>query len=278
MHHSEDPERKSVAVTCYCDDSDSDALAFIGGPVFNRSSFIKFNQEWARMLHLYRIDAVHMTDFVRPHGIHVGMHYEMKLALFTALTKAIRRNRLYSISLAIPKVDFKQLVAPDISKELMQPYTMAFFMAVMTNNAVATVHGFDDRIAYLVDHGSFDDQLNEAHKLVLEWEMVTKLSSHTGPMTFDNDDNNNALQAADVIAWVARRRRDAALTLGGEFTPLQKLFDHQIDINKIRVRPHIEIIMPREGIEKFAKGMTAWIVKYGRMPVNLVESFGPPKR
>lgn len=275
MHHSEDPERKSAAVTCYCDDSDSDTLAFIGGPVFNRWSFLRFNEEWAWTLDYFKIDFIHMNDFVRPHGKYAGMYPELKLALFTRLTKAIRHNRVYSISLAIPKTDFKELIAPDISRELMQPYTMAFFMAVMLNNAVTKVHSFDDRVAYLVDHGKFEKQLLDAHRLVLEWERVTGEFSHTGSMSFAHDDKENALQAADVITWSARRRREAG-TLDGEFAPLQKLLEDQIDIEKRKVRPHFEIIMPRDGIERFARGIVSWIAKYGRMPMDLVESFGPP--
>jgi hypothetical protein len=48
-----------------------------------------------------------MTDFVRPHGKHIGMYREMKLALFKGIAALINDHKVYSLSVAIPQADFK---------------------------------------------------------------------------------------------------------------------------------------------------------------------------
>jgi hypothetical protein len=112
MHHSDDPSRRSAAITCYCDDGGSDKsdLAMIGGLVMNRDRFKRLDAGWRKMLCDYRLNSIHMADFVRPNGRYVGMYPEMKTALFRSVAQLIHRNRAYSIVMSIPLGDFKELV------------------------------------------------------------------------------------------------------------------------------------------------------------------------
>jgi hypothetical protein len=273
MHHSESPTHLTLALTSYLDDSVSDEasnITAIGGPVMSKDEFLAFSPAWNEMLRLHRIPVpLHMTDFVRPHGKHAGMQSEMKLALFTEAARLINTHKLYSFAVTVPQVDFKRLLSPEVCKTVAGPYALAFFAAVIFNQGVAhaswVLNTLGDRISYLVDRGSaFPEQLNAAHSVVIEWERSTRPAVHTGALAFDTDDRVPALQAADLIAWAARRQQ--LNNLGSEFLPLEAVLrENQMDaIGKNA--PHRTVAIPLDGIEMFAKPINNWITKHGTIP------------
>jgi hypothetical protein len=277
MQHSDDPKKQALAVTCYCDDGGSEehAIALIGGLVMNKTQFLRFARAWQKMLYDYRIDFVHMTDFVRANnGRYVGMHYEMKLALFSSVARLIRNNRIYSIVMGVPLKDFRDLVPEEVSKGLMRPHPMAYFMVVMQNSAIAEFEPYKDRLAYLLAHGSFENQLLDAHHWLAEWEVRSKISEHphVGSATFALAQQASALQAADVIVWSSHRRLSDGLT--DEFIPLNGIFAPHIDVHNKSMDRHIERIIPREGILTFANQMNKFINQNGRRPSALSETLG----
>jgi hypothetical protein len=276
MQHSDDPEKRALAVTCYCDDGGSEdhAVALIGGLVMNRDRFLRLDKRWQAMLHEHRIQSVHMNDFVRPNGRHVGMHHEMKLALFTSVARLIRSSRVYSIVMGVPLKDFRALVPAELSTGLMRPHSMAYFMVVVQNNAIAEFE-YKDRLAYLVDHGSFEDQLLDANHWVAEWELRQVLQHpHVGSITFDFDERVTALQAADVIVWSSNRHLGGRLT--EEFAPLNRIYEPHFDVHKRMIQRHLERIIPREGIAAFANQMNSFVNQKGRLPSVLSETLSVP--
>ena len=42
--------------------------------------FLDFNNKWEKVLNEFRIEPpLHMTEFIRPYGKHIGMYHELKL-------------------------------------------------------------------------------------------------------------------------------------------------------------------------------------------------------
>jgi hypothetical protein len=116
----------------------------------------------------------------------------------------------------------------------------------------------------LIDKGSqhHHEQLEGAHGIMLKIEKDSG-ERFTGPMTSDLDDNNNALQAADVVAWAYHRTIESC-EFGEEFKPLVAIFAaHQGPRKK---RPHIAIPVPVDGIALFAGLIDKWIRLKGRIP------------
>ena|SRR5450755_3456556 len=122
MHQSDDPQRQALAVTCYCDDSGSheeSKVAVVGGVLMNKPSFLHFDQAWDAILKDFRIDGIHMKDFIRPYGRYVTMAPEMKVALFTSVAKTINEHKIHSVSVGIPQADFKSLLSMEVYRKLM---------------------------------------------------------------------------------------------------------------------------------------------------------------
>ena len=270
MHHSDDPKRLSLAVTCYSDDSASheeSEWVVVGGVVMNKPNFIHFNSQWEILLKEFRLDFLHMTDFIRPYGRYSAMHREMKIALFTSVTKHINDHKTYSISVAVLQKEFKALLSMEVYRKLMGPYALAFLIVIMANCELATITKYGDRIAYLVDKGSshHHEQLNGAHSLIIEWEKHMGRISKTGAIAFDYDDRVSALQAADVVAWTFHRKQEL-LEFGDEFSPLLKLFEDHVTPLRKDTPPHVALPIPKEGVQMFADSINSWIHNYKEMP------------
>jgi len=271
MHHSDDPRRLSLALTCYCDDSgshDTAEIAVVGATLMNKPRFIEFNLDWEKILKEFRIDSVHMRDFM-PYARYSTLGSEMKKALFTSVAKAINRKKTYSLSIAVPQADYRSFFSKSVCKELMGPYALAFFSAVILNRDAGRLRKYNNRISYLVDKGNSDhhEQLEAAHKVMLQLEKAQG-ERFTGPMATDIDDNNNALQAADVIAWSYHRRLESR-KLEGDFLPLQSIFQKSqiIGLPDSAVNcPHIEFFCPKDGIAIWARLINNWINEKGDMP------------
>lgn len=252
-----------LGLTSFLDDSVSQGespITTIGGPAMSRISFKALAREWWPLLKKYRISPpLHMTDFVRPHGKYVTLYAEMKQSFFRDVVKIINRHKLYSISISIPQAQFGELM-PEVSKEIISPYALAFCCAVLMNQGIGKNTEHMTRLAYLIDKGcAHRDHLENIHTLVQNLEKERGEFRYTGAIAFDQDNNIPGLQAADVVAWSARRR-EVYGQLTDEFAPLEEvlLADHK--------PPHAHVPIPRDGIAMWAKPITNWLTAKGRVP------------
>jgi uncharacterized protein DUF3800 len=272
MHHSDDPRRLSLALTCYCDDSgthDESKVAVIGAVLMSKPRFMEFYADWEKLLKEFRIEGIHMRDFVRPYGRYCAMLPEMKRALFTSVAKVINQKKEYSVSAAVPQADYVTLMSVPVCRELMGPYAMAFLTLVMINLKASLIRKYNNRIAYLVDKGihRHHEQMSAAHTLMLHVEH-RRGEKHTGAMAGDTDDNNLALQAADVIAWSYHRQLESG-ELGEEFFPLMDIFkESQVPARPDGAvyKPHINFPVPEAAIIIFAALINQWLTATGTVP------------
>jgi hypothetical protein len=268
VHHSgDDDDTVLLGLTSFLDDSisrDRAALAIttIGGPAMSRISFKALGREWLPMLHEYRIRApLHMQDFVRPNGRHIGMPFVMKLSLFRDVVAIINRHKLYSFSISIPQEHFDELIPEYASKDILSPYALAFCCAVLMNQGIGQRKDHQSRVAYLIDKGcAHPDHLQNVHSLIQDLEKQRDGFRYTGAIAFDRDDNHPALQAADVIAWAARRR-EVYGALTDEYAPLGDVL-----LPAPHKPPHGHVPVPKEGIEMWASRIRNWLQYKGRLP------------
>ena len=235
-------------LVCYADDSgteEASQLVVVGGCLFDKDSFFRFQYRWKRLLHRYGLDSLHMTDFVRPQGKHIGMYRELKIALFTEAVKIINTRKTYSISAAVDNPEFKVAVSTEFYRKYLGPYAAAFIGMAQMNSRIAEHNKYPDHIGYLVDEGSqFADQIRLAHLYVRSFEKESGWPVRTGGLTFGDDVDVLPLQAADLVAWTSRRRYSGS-GLVNEFSPLNALFEERFDGRGIPVRPHVHVVLPK---------------------------------
>jgi hypothetical protein len=203
---------------------------------------------------------LHMSDFVG-HGKYAGLYPELKRNLFLAVAKLINEHKLYSVSISVSQTDFGKMLSREVRKTLIGPYAFAFFAIVLVNRQVSKkLRDGPVRIAYLVDRGfGHQEQLNQAHEVIVRLEKAVGEFRYTGALATDTDDDIPALQAADAIAWASRQiSLNGALPEG--FEPLAEVLRGNIK------PPHQRIHIPKDGIQMLAEPINAWISKNGRMP------------
>jgi hypothetical protein len=272
MHYSRDPRKMSLALTCYCDDSgshDESEFAVVGAVLMNKPRFIEFQPEWEKLLKEFRIDKLHITDFVRPYGKYCSMRSEMKKALFASAAKVINRHKRYSLSIAIPRSDFHSLLSEEVADALIGPYGLAFFSAVILNKDAAIIWKLNNRIAYLVDVGRRDlhRQMTAAHAVEIRLEQ-SRGEDFTGAMAADSDDRIYALQAADAVAWAYHRELTSPEVFGEEFEPLRSIFvKTEVGYpSSVEWHVHVKLCVAKDGIAIFARMINDYIEKHGAIP------------
>lgn len=262
MQQSDNPALNGMVLTCYCDDSgthEESKYAVLGGLILSKRNFFDLSKQWQKILSEFRIEKIHMQDFVRPYGRYSAMNPEMKIALFLAITKAILNFKTYSVSVAVLQSEYKAVLSMEVYRKLLGPYALAFLAMTTINKRVAEITSYKYRLAYLVDQGSENhhDQLKAAHYILQGLEEGFN-NPFIGAMAFDTDDRNYALQAADVIAWAAHRALEGS-DFGEEFAPLKRLLRNQlVKTNDAGRSLHLELTIPAQGLKLLAERITQW--------------------
>ena len=271
LHHSEEDGRLVLGLRFYLDDSGSDdgsQMVTCGGLVVDRINFKHLSRRWNAMYEKYRhkfsgytLDPpLHMSDFTGT-GKYAGLRPEFKRTLFLDFVRIINDHKLYSLSIAISQIEYQSELSEEVRKELMGPYGFAFFSLVLAHQALSTKQsGGPVKAAYLVDRGfGYQHQLNQAHKLIVDFEVALGEGRHTGSLAVDADDDIPPLQAADVVAWASRKMQlQGALPEG--FEPLANALREDGE------RPHKTIPIPLEGIRMFSVPVNKWVARHGTMP------------
>jgi Protein of unknown function (DUF3800) len=225
MHHSDDADLETLAVTCYLDESATDGYtptAVVGGLLINKSHFLGLDGEWRSLLDEFGLPAIHMKDF-GGHGRFGNLQPDVRSAIFTRIISIIRNHNICTLATTLDHAQSRSLISLTVRKA-MSPYGMCFIACVLGNHQIAAAHNYQRLIAFIVDTGNpYATHIVEAHNAL---EMVQKDGNflHLGSLTFGNDEQITALQAADVICW-AVRRRSAGLRFTNGFEPLESILD-----------------------------------------------------
>jgi len=225
----------------------------------SKRPFTRLDALWGKMLSDYRIDSLHMADFVRPYGRYIGMYPELKLALFAKAVKTIKANAEYSLSVDVPLPDYRRSFSKDFQRNILSPYAVAFIGMCQFNAKLARGNRYPDKLSYVMDTGnpySGQVQLGHAFQVFVEKAFGQRF---TGRLTFESDDGNTALQAADVISWSVQRRSANALT--GEFAPLEELFKSRHTRDNVPISPHYFYSVKAEMLGKLKRLSDAAQVK-----------------
>jgi hypothetical protein len=280
LHHSEEGDRLVfvLGLTCYLDDSGSDnesPLVTCGGLLMTRIQFKAFSGRWAKMYQRDQFSGyslkppLHMKDFTGM-GKYAGLPVEFKRAIFRDVAKLINDHKLYSISVAVSQIDFARELTEDVRKTLIGPYAFAFLALLGAHQFLSSQQRLGPiKTAYLVDHGfGHHEQLAQAHKLIVDFEVALRGPRHTGAMATDSDDGVPPLQAADVISWASRKMElSKALPVG--FEPLGTILLEEPPPR------HRTLTIPRDGIRMLANPVNKWISEHGSVPqlADIVQYF-----
>lgn len=229
-----DPEAEAAVVRCYLDASATDHQqvehATLGGVVFNQSGFFHFDERWSDMLARYNISGIHMNQFT-PDGELKHIVGCQRACLMVEIATLIESFKIYTVTASLNNRELQQVFAGPI-EGMARAYGLCFAGVAMGNHQHATEKKYTGRIAYLLDTGTrFTNHVLHFHQLLQS--VAEEDGYHVGSLTFDSDKYVNALQAADVVAWI-RRRVDSGKHVPSDFEPLLYVIREQPDGNYLK--------------------------------------------
>ncbi len=230
MHNSDDPERQTAAIRLYLDESGSggDPLtphAIVGGLIINRPRYDAFEEVWPDVLERHGIDPpLHMKEFGRPHGRFASVSDVCRQALFADVASVINKHKLFSISASLSNQEYQTHFPSEVT-DIFSVYGMCFILAAMVNHKIAENHNHKERIPFILDSGNPNaEHVRMAHASMLKFQKDSFM--HVGSLTFDEDENLGILQAADVVAWGARRKA-TKIPFGCGFSPVAEILKEE---------------------------------------------------
>jgi len=229
MHReSDNPELETAAVRLYLDESGGQdpntPHAVVGGIFITRQKFLAFEDAWDGLLEDHEIvPPLHMKEFGRPHGRFAKMSDCCRREFFLEAAELIREHRIGSLSVSLANKEYAEHIPPEVRNKF-SVYAMCFTLAVAGTDQLAIKNRAPGKIPLILDSGNpYADHIRKSHASVRVWQQSGEFT-HIGSLTFADDKDFGILQAADLIAWTARRRA-TRIDLGYSFSPLASLFE-----------------------------------------------------
>jgi hypothetical protein len=165
---------------------------------------------------------------------------DARRALFADLVHIINDHKRASVGAVLASEVYRRVFAGVTD---MSMYAACFAQTALANDILAPTSSYKGPIDYVLDDGnSYKKDVREGYG-VLQSKGV-----NLGALSFEKDDSNCALQAADMISWTVRRTLSAALPVG--FEPLSGLLGEY----------HVEVPYKQEWMQEVADELRAQAV------------------
>ncbi|MFZ3213792.1 MAG: DUF3800 domain-containing protein [Terriglobales bacterium] len=227
LHNSGDPELETLALRLYLDESGGDDPgtpdAVVGGMLIARVRFLAFEDAWDEILKKHTIEPpLHMKEF-SPNGRFAKVSHSCREALFRDVADAIRSHRVGSISASVSNAEYRKKV-PAEARKVFSVYGMCFLLAAFGTQVIAAANSHHQRIPIIMDSGNpYADHVRKSHANIQQLQREHAEFLNIGALAFEHDTNFGTLQAADVIAWGARKRASRQSFRHG-FGPIDQIF------------------------------------------------------
>jgi hypothetical protein len=231
LHKKDTAEMETAAVRLYMDESGgtdpNTPHAVVGAFLIQRSRFLTFEGRWERMLARHGINPpLHMKEFGRPHGRFASMPDECRNELMIDAVSLIETYKVGSLSVSLSNQDFERLVTEEV-RNLFGVYAMCFMWAALLTHVLAKRAKFMHRIPYILDSGNpHASHVRAAHASMMYMQKLGTFLN-VGGLLFEDDELFGSLQAADVIAWGARKRA-GGISIPYPFDPINQIFDDRV--------------------------------------------------
>ena len=228
MHHSDDPKRQTLAVTCYLDESGTDhqnSQAVVAGLIMHRDYFLFLDAIWDDMLLRHGIKPpLHMKEF-GAHGRHGNLNYNDRHALFTDVANLINAHKIVSVAATLRHEQYRNLIHDKMKKHI-GVYGVCFMLCSHLCFAKAMYDQYYGELPFILEAGNeHSEHVRRAHLGMMEMKKDKTIWVHSGSLKFESK-KLSALQAADVIAW-GIHRRDSVKGLGKGFQPIANIFNKE---------------------------------------------------
>jgi hypothetical protein len=167
-----------------------------------------------------------MKEFGRPHGRFANISDYRRRQFFVEAAHLINTHKILSVGATLSTDEYRRLM-PQKVREKFSVYAMCFLLSLMMNHKLAEHQGYTKKVSFILDRGNPNAQhVRQGHAMAMLWQKSGQFL-HAGSLTFADDEDLCALQAADVIAWGVRRRV-TGVPFGHAFSPIEGILDENL--------------------------------------------------
>ncbi len=189
--------------TAYFDESISSQACAVAGLVTTIDHWVKFDEDWSRLLDKYKIGALHMKDYAHSNGeFQTWKGDEVKRRQFLErVIDILARRNMTAIGIVIDRGAFARTIAQDefISNFYVNEYSTASVMSLLGTQVWASSRPLEKPVDFVFDRGNpHRKDFQRAYDFV---RMVPFEAKALGALSFADDSQVAALQAADFVAY-----------------------------------------------------------------------------
>jgi hypothetical protein len=220
-------QQETASVRLWLDESGGEdpgtPYASLGALLINHGRFESFETAWEELLERYNLTPpLHMKEFGRPDGRFGYLTNECRYQIFSEVVEIINSHKLYSFAANISNAQYESAFNKKL-RDIFGVYGMCYLMLVWMNHSMAERNKYPKTIPFIFDIGnSKADHIVKSHAEIQRWQRETYF--HMGGLHFEKDECFALLQAADVVAWGARRRA-TKLSMNHGFSPILRIFE-----------------------------------------------------
>jgi hypothetical protein len=192
----------------YLDDSGSDSISeyfILAGWVAPAPAWESFTDDWRSALMLSpQIAYVKSKEVYGTRGEFLGwgkMELSGRLAIFGNI---VRKHVIAGGGAAVRKQDYEDIIRGNINKRFDSPYFVCFVSVVTILVKHLDALGFTDKMDFVFDEDTIKRKVGPLFDGFKEWPW--EFSDRLGSLDYRSDKEVPPLQAADLVAGLARRQ------------------------------------------------------------------------
>ncbi|MGC2304623.1 DUF3800 domain-containing protein [Candidatus Binatus sp.] len=189
----------------------------VAGYLASRQSWNILSRRWRTALDKYEIETFHMSKYWREEPPYDKWSSDKRKRFLKTLIKIARDNTWFAIGGMVPTREYDQLLPEQIREGLGElsfdhPYHFCFAMLFARfleylrkdiDNRFPRNPGFEEKVAFVFDQQKEFEELAKRGFNVIK--KVGDPQGRLGPLTFAASKDYEPLQAADLLAFYARR-------------------------------------------------------------------------
>jgi len=216
-----------LGLTVYADESgthDKHGLArgaevtAVAGYLADKQSWKILSRRWRTALDKYDVDIFHMSDYWWGKPPYDKWSSEKQKRFLKTLITIARDNTWFAIGGMVPTKEYDQLLPEDVkggglgSLSFDHPYHFCFMMLFANfldylkrdiDNRFSRKPGFEEKVAFVFDQQEeFEDLAKRGFNII---KKIADPKNRLGSLTFAPSEDYEPLQAADLLAFYARR-------------------------------------------------------------------------
>ena len=189
---------------CHMDESGSQSTFTMACAISDDRKWLRLDKEWKKALDEFHVPYLHMRELIARKGPYTDWPQYRVDSFVRRFIWIFKSHVMGWCANTVIIRDFYEVVKTDRKKKLRNPYYHAFKTCISGALVFARDQSCADSVSFVLDRGGASEA-RLAYYLALFKQIEGLPRERLGVLLFGNDERNNALQAADLLAYEVQK-------------------------------------------------------------------------